>query len=374
MNKVNALIQKLCPTGVPFKSIEELIERAPKSTKGVGPISSMSEGPYVAFTTKTKTFMVNEYLVDGEYIFMNDGGQADTKYFNGKAYYSDHVFAFTSHKINVRFLYHYLLKLNDVINNDYFRGGGIKNLIKKEFLQIMIPVPPKEIQEEIIKILDSYSDLNNRLIDELDTEIALRKEQFRIYREKLINDCEGDIKTIDEVCDVFTGGEAPSNFSKEPDISRGLIYAIWANGRDVYGYTDTYKIESDAVCISSIGANTGAVFFHEGKFTPIIRLKVLIPKDLSSVNTRYLYHAVSIIDFTGRKKSSVPNMNANEVKAKLVKIPSKLNQDRIADLLDRYDELSNSMLASLPSEIDARQKQYAFYRDELLSFTELRNA
>jgi len=169
---------------------------------------------------------------------------------------------------------------------------------------------------------------------------------------------------------VFTGGEAPNRVSEKPDESTGCVFPIWANGRDVYGYTDSYKIASNAVCISSIGANTGAVFYHEGKFTPIVRLKVLVPKD-EKVDVRYLFHAVSLIDFKGRKVSSVPNMNAGEVKNKQIKLPSIDEQRRIANVLDAFDSLCTDPISGLPGEIITRTKQYECYRDKLLTFEEI---
>ena len=169
---------------------------------------------------------------------------------------------------------------------------------------------------------------------------------------------------------MVVGGEAPEDSIKGDTPDETYIYPIWANGKDVYGYAKTYTIERDAVCISSIGANTGAVFFHEGKFTPIIRLKVLIPK-ISGVNNRYLFHAISTIEFAP-KKSSVPNMSANDIKKATILLPTTDVQNHIAELLDRFDNICNNIESGIPAEIEARQKQYEYYRDKLLTFKELR--
>ena len=138
---------------------------------------------------------------------------------------------------------------------------------------------------------------------------------------------------------------------------------------DVYGYAKTYTVEQDAVCSSSIGANTGAVFFHKGNFTPIIRLKVLIPKT-DGIDNRYLFHAVSTIEFAP-KKSSVPNMSANDIKQARIPLPPLKKQKRIAELLDRFEYLCNDIENGIPAEIKARNKQYEYYRDKLLKFKEM---
>ncbi|WP_413462739.1 restriction endonuclease subunit S [Leptospira santarosai] len=173
-------------------------------------------------------------------------------------------------------------------------------------------------------------------------------------------------KTLGETCDVYTGGEAPesSSMSKTPtDIYK---YPIFGNGAEVYGYTDRYRIDKDAVTISSIGANTGTIYFRKAYFTPIIRLKVVIPKQ-EGILPRYLFHALSSIAI-GSKSSSVPNMNAADVKRISIPVPSINNQARIATILDKFDALTSSISEGLPREIELRQKQYEYYRELLLSF------
>ena len=103
MNQVEKLIKELCPEGVEFKELGEVWERAPKSKIGVGKIKSLGNGDIICFTSGSKNHKVNDFLVDGKHIFVNDGGVADFKYHYGKAYYTDHVFVFgiKSKKINV---------------------------------------------------------------------------------------------------------------------------------------------------------------------------------------------------------------------------------------------------------------------------------
>jgi len=166
---------------------------------------------------------------------------------------------------------------------------------------------------------------------------------------------------IQDVCDVFTGGEVPEDSIKGGTPQEGMVYPIWGNGKEVYGYATTYKISQDAVCVSSIGANTGDVFFHKAYFTPIIRLKVLIPKD-ERLSVRFLYYALSSVDFEV-KKSSVPNMNANEVKQKVIPLPPLPIQEEIVRILDIFTELQ----AELQVEQQKREQQYDYYQDLLLN-------
>lgn len=107
-------------------------------------------------------------------------------------------------------------------------------------------------------------------------------------------------------------------------------------------------------------------FFHKAYFTPIIRLKVLIPRN-QGISVRYLFYILSFVGFDV-KKSSVPNMNSNEVKQKVIPIPSLVEQQRIVSILDRFDTLTTDLTQGLPAEIEKRRQQYEYYRDKLLTF------
>jgi len=176
------------------------------------------------------------------------------------------------------------------------------------------------------------------------------------------------MKTIGSVCDVLTGGEPPTDCIKGDVSDKEHPFAVWGNGKDVYGYSGSYRIDKDAVVISSIGANTGTVYFHKAFFTPIIRLKVIIPKN-DDLNIRYLFHALSATKIES-KSSSVPNMNANEIKKLIIAFPSLEEQEQIAGILDRFDSICTDMSSDIPAEIEARKKQYEYYRDKLLTFKE----
>ena len=227
-------------------------------------------------------------------------------------------------------------------------------------LDMQIPIPPIEIQQKIVAILDTFT--------ELTAELTARKSQYTYYREKLLSFDENQVewKTLGEVVDVFTGGEAPLNCIKG-DKPEGIFkYPVYGNGAEIYGYADSYRIDKDAVTISSIGANTGTIYFRNAFFTPIIRLKVIIPK-YNNLLPRYLYHYLNSITISS-KSSSVPNMNASDVKRIKIPVPPIEEQERIVSILDKFDTLTTSITEGLPKEIELRKKQYEYYRDMLLSF------
>ncbi|HDX3199002.1 TPA: restriction endonuclease subunit S [Escherichia coli] len=191
------------------------------------------------------------------------------------------------------------------------------------------------------------------------------------YLEKLLDGVEVEWSNLGNLCDIFTGGEAPQKHIKGDTPTSDYQYPIYGNGAEIYGYADSYRIGQDAVTISSIGANTGTIYFRKAFFTPIIRLKVVIPKH-SWLLPRYLFHYLSSQTINS-KSSSVPNMNASDVKKLSIPIPCPNNpekslaiQSEIVRILDKFTALT----AELTAELTMRKKQYNYYLDQSLSFKE----
>ena len=158
--------------------------------------------------------------------------------------------------------------------------------------------------------------------------------------EKLINEfCPNGVefKTIGEVCDVRTGGDTPENYLKgQTEPSEKYPYPIYSNGIETYGYSDTYKINKEAVTISSIG-NVGFVAFRKPFFTPIIRLKVLMP-NTDIIKTKFLYYFLQTVNFIGTN-SSLSSMKAADVKKYKIPLPPLAIQEEIIKILNSFTEL-----------------------------------
>lgn len=167
---------------------------------------------------------------------------------------------------------------------------------------------------------------------------------------------------IGDICEVLTGGDTPNNYIKGlTKPSDEFPYPIYSNGIEIYGYSDSYRVGKDAVSISSIG-NVGHVAFRKAFFTPIIRLKVLIPK-LETLNTRYLYYALLNVNFVGTN-SSLSSMKADDVKKYIIPIPPLPIQQEIVRILDTFTDLD----AELQAELEARKKQFNFYKEKQFNY------
>ncbi|WP_201498405.1 restriction endonuclease subunit S [Psychrobacter arenosus] len=239
--------------------------------------------------------------------------------------------------------------------------------------KFQIPIPPLSIQAEIVQILDSFTELTTELTAELTAELIARRQQYAHYRDQLLTFKEGEVewKALNKVCSsISAGGDLPKNFIKgQTDPTDELPYPIFANAtgdKGLYGFTDKYKIESDAVTISARGAKVGYHTVREGKFTPIIRLITLVPNK-NIILTRYLNYILDMTPIAGTK-GGIPQLTVPTVKKIAIPVPPLAEQARIVAILDKFDALTTSLTEGLPREIALRQQQYEYYRELLLSF------
>ena len=157
---------------------------------------------------------------------------------------------------------------------------------------------------------------------------------------QLIRSISWEQHKLGEVCDVLTGGETPDDHIKGTEPSGEYKYPILSNGlggNALWGFAKTYRIGVPAITFSSIGT-LGYPELRNAGFTPIIRLKVIIPKDKKH-DIKYLRHNLCLADFSNNA-SGIPNINAESVKAIVFFDSPNLNeQRRIGALFDSLENL-----------------------------------
>lgn len=370
MSKLEELIKEFCPNGVEYVKIGSVVNYEQPS-KYLVKKADYKEEYSTPVLTAGQTFILgytNE--MNGIYNASKDSPVIIFDDFTGALKWVDFPFKVKSSAIKflkanekiamLRYIFH-------VMGNINLTSTEHKRLWIGIYSELQIPLPALPVQREIVRILDSFTLYSAELTTKLTAELTVRRKQYEFYRDKLLNFTCNTIQTkIGQVCNVFTGGEPPVEHIKGDVPTVEYKYPIWGNGKDIYGYSKTFQIGQDAVVISSIGANTGAVYFRKANFTPIIRLKVLTPKN-NDVNIRYLFYHLSNKKIES-KSSSVPNMNSNEIKQLSIEIPPIDVQERIVKVLDNFDAICSDLGIGLPAEIEKRQKQYEYYRDKLLTF------
>ena len=174
-----SMMEKLFSNNVDWeeKQLGKILIRNPKSNIGVHETQQMKSGDIQYFTSGEKIFYINDFLVKGENIFVNDGGVADIKYYNGKANYSDHILSLKNidNSICLQFVYQSLLSKIKIINDKLFHGLGLKNLSKKDFMNFIISIPDIEEQIKIANMLSKYDELIAISKNQLNTLQTLKK-------------------------------------------------------------------------------------------------------------------------------------------------------------------------------------------------------
>jgi len=245
---------------------------------------------------------------------------------------------------------------------------------KDDIGKVTIPLPPIEIQSEIVHTLDNYTENVVKLQNQLTAELTARKTQYAYYRDKLLQyKMPTKEYEVGEICEVSAGGDVPKeHFSKEK--SEQYKVPVISNGCGInafYGYTDAARVDKPAVTVAARGT-IGYAEYRDYPYFPIIRLITLIPRDDKQLNAKYLYYSLE-----GRHykvpTSGIPQLTVPVIKKEKVSIPPLDVQNRIVNVLDNFEKICSDLNIGLPAEIEARQKQYEYYRDKLLTFAETGN-
>jgi len=251
----------------------------------------------------------------------------------------------------------------------YAKGTKVIDVSATDMAKISIPIPcpnnPKkslEIQAEIVRILDAFTELTA----ELTAELSARKKQYNHYRDQLLSFEDGEVewKTLGAVATIGTGSH-----DTQDAIADGK-HIFYARGREPLRL-DEFDFDETAIITAGDGAGVGKVFHYaQGKYALHQRAYRIVPGP--AMNPRFVYHCLKSHFYTYIQKTSVSSSVTSLRRPMFldypVPAPSLTEQARIAAILDKFDALTESLTEGLPREIELRQKQYAYYRDLLLSF------
>ena len=220
--------------------------------------------------------------------------------------------------------------------------------------EIIVPVPPLEIQSEIVKILDNFT--------ELTAELTARKKQYEYYRDKLLT-FDRKIKwgALGDVAIAIKSG----NNKKRTEHGKYPVFG----STGIIGYTDNPMYMSSQILVARVGAYAGKVQLVDGSYD--VSDNTLMVQIKSDYNIRYFYHLLQYLNLGKLAKGGgQPLITAGQLKKLEIPIPALEIQKKIVDVLDHFDAVCNSLHIGLPAEIEARKKQYEYYRDSLLTFME----
>lgn len=288
--------------------------------------------------------------------------------------------------IDSHYLKYYFENTISKIMNDSARGGAIKNVASvSELKKISIPVPPLSVQENIVKILDRFDKLNNDMSEGLPAEIEARKKQYEYYRDTLLS---FDDKACSHIVKVEREGERELTRTKaikwlklsdvvtiergkrvvRNDLSQEIGYPVYQNALKPLGYYTDKNRNANSVFVIGAGA-AGEIGYSYVDYWAADDCFTFVCDD--KLNQRYLYFLLMSKQAylkNNVRKSSIPRLPRIALENMEIPVPPLEEQEHIVSILDRFDKLCNDISEGLPAEIEARQKQYEYYRDKLLTF------
>ena len=404
MSKLDELIAELCPDGVEYKALEDLFEikngYTPSKAKkeywenGTIPWFRMEDiranGHVLADSiqhitpqaVKGKLFPANSIILAttatiGEHALLIADSLANQQFTFFTKRESLDV------QLDMKYVYHYFFIIDEWCKRNV-KISSFPAVDMTKLRQYKMPVPPLEVQREIVHILDSFT----LLTAELTAELTARKKQYEYYRDKLLITAENAqiVKLEDIAIEIYRGsGIKRDEVTEEgvPCVRYGEIYTTYNTWFEkCMSHTNLEYVKSPkyfehgdilfAITGESVDdiAKSVAYIGHERCLAggDIVVMK-------HNQNPRYLAHALATTEARmqkskGKVKSKVVHSNVPSIKEIKIPLPSLRVQERIACVLDNFESICNDISAGLPAEIEARQKQYEYYRDKLLSFKE----
>ena len=434
MSKLQELINKLCPNGVEFKPLGEVFEMRNGYTPSKnnpdfweggtipwfrmddirenGRILSDSIQHITPSAIKGKgLFEANSFILAttatiGEHALIIADSLANQQFTNLKVRKS------LSNLLVTKFIYYYMFIVDDFCKRNT-NVSGFASVDMDKLKKMPFPVPPIEVQEEIVRILDSFSDY----AAELQAELQARKQQYEYYRNLLLTfnpsayGCGTDDeqkdgvttwgghnykiqwKKMGEICKSINTGLNPRKFFKlnTPDAN-GYYVTIREirNGRIIFSEkTDRINnaalklcnnrsnIESGDVLFSGTGTIGQVAVVHESPSNWNIKEGVYAIKPITCIISpfflRYLLESKNIKDSIMKRVAggTVQSISMAELKNIVIPIPPLELQEKIVAILDRFETLVNDLTNGLPAEIAAVKDQYEYYRNKLLTFKKL---
>lgn len=385
MSRIDDLIAEYCPNGVerkPLGAIAKLyrgngLQKKDFTDKGIGCIHyGQIYTRYDTFTSQTISFVdkkladkllkvhPNDLIVTATSENLEDVCKA-VAWLGGSDIVTGGHSIVVRHHQNAKYLSYYFQTLDFFQRKRaYVHGTKVMEIKKDDLAKIVVPVPPLPVQEEIVRILDSFSSLEA----ELEAELEARRKQYAYYRNELL--------TFDrERVQWLKLGEAAfinkGTYITKKQVIPGNIPVILGGVEPAYWHSESNH-DGEGIVISRSGANAGfASYWNE----PIFVSDGFVLDAKPGIDMRFLFHVLKKQQaklHSMKRGSGVPHINSKMLANNVaIPVPPLEEQQHVVSILDRFDKLTNDLSSGLPAEIEARRKQYEYYRDRLLSFDAL---
>ena len=388
MNKIEKLIKEMCPNGVEYKKLDEIANILKGQQLNKEKFISNGEFP-VYNGGKTYSGFYDKYNQEENSIILNQGGSAGlVSFIETKFWASAHCFIIkpiNQNFINNKFLFYLLKSKYDDISK-LIRGTTIPGISIEDLRNLEINIPPIEIQNEIVKILDTFTQLEA----ELEAELEARDKQYQYYRNKLL-DFDNNQKLLEKLFEKDSkeinnkvhyeklGGVVFKNSFKQVDAN--YISSINCESGDIklLPSSNNYDWFAKSESVDDSLINNGEVItlgraryanikYWNGSFISSNNITITSCNVNKMLNKFLYYFLVMNNEKFYVSSSTYPKFDNDIFDQFLIPIPSLEVQNKIVNILDKLQDYSKDIKTGLPLEIEQRQKQYEYYRNLLLDF------
>jgi type I restriction enzyme S subunit len=398
-SRIEELIAELCPEGVEFRALASLGRRNSGTsitagkmktiTVELGPVRVFAGGQTIADVPEDA--IPQKDIVREPSIIVKSRGHIGFTYYEEPFTHKSELWSYTvtDPLVDQKFVYYFLLtRVSELQETARVTSVKLPQLGVRNTDNLRIPIPPLEIQREIVKVLDTFTKLEAELETELEAELEARRWQYQYYRDALLAFKDQNVRWVrmSEVGEFFRG----RRFTKDDYVPDGIGCIHYGDIYTQYGTAakeTVSRVRSDMVStlrfakpgdlvIAGVGETVedvgkavawlgdGEVAIHDDCFAFRHSLN---PKFVSYYFQTAAFHAEKN-KFVARAK--IKRLSAENIGKLTIPVPPPDEQERIVAILDKFDALVNDLGCGLPAEITARRQQHAHYRDRLLSFNE----
>ena len=385
MSNLAEMLAEFCPNGIELKKVSDVTTVA----RGIRVVrNQLSEEGFPVYQNSMKPLGYYEKAnCPAKTTFVIGAGAAgEIGYCDINFWAADDCYYFVhTEELDSRYLYHVLLTRKTQICSKV-RRASVPRLARTVIENLVIPIPPIEIQHEIVRILDNFTELTK----ELTKELTARKKQFEYYRDKLLGfDISiPKVRLRNIAKDIYRGSGITREQVTEdgiPCVRYGEIYTtynIWFD--ECKSHTTIENIANPKYFEYGdiLFAITGESVEDIAKSTAYVgNEKCLAGGDIvvlkHNQNPKYLSYVLSTHNAQqqkskGKIKSKVVHSSVPAIEEIEIPLPDLEIQNRLVNVLDNFDAICTDLNIGLPAEIEARKKQYEYYRDKLLSFEEVK--
>lgn len=348
-NYIDRLVAERCPDGVEYRPLGEIVKI--KNGKGY---KDFLPGNIPVYGSGGVMTYVDTFAYDKPTVLIPRKGSLGNLFYLEEPFWNVDTIFYTEIDescVIPKYLF-YVLKSAELEKLN--TAGGVPSLTQKVLNKVLIPVPPLEIQEAIVEILDKFTNLEA----ELEAELEARTLQYEYYRDSLFEALDCPRVPLDSFAKIKNG-------KTYKDFGAGNIPVYGSGG--IMTYVDRFSYNKPTVLIPRKGS-LGNLFYLEEPFWNVDTI-FYTEIDEEQVIPKFLYYFLKTAHLEDLNTAGgVPSLTQKVLNKVLIPVPSLEEQQRIVDILDRFDALTGSLSEGLPAELAARRSQYEYYRDQLLTF------